>query len=463
MGAPAHDSLEGNSKYRIISELGRGGMGEVFLGEHTALGAKVVIKLLHAELSSREGLVDRMRLEAQALARLSHPNIVRVTDFDSTPSGRPYFVMEYLPGKTLSDYVKARGGFVPVPEAIDITCQALSGLAAAHEAGMVHRDMKLDNLFVCDRSMRASYSGITPPRTVKILDFGIAKVVRGAGDDAPAPLMVPTTTGMVVGTPRFFAPEQARGQQLDGRADIYAMGLVLYSLVAGRGPFDDATSVSEMAKAHVIRKPQPPSHFARQAIPAALDRAVLRAIAKRPADRYQSALSFEQALRAIDKELDDTAPQPAHPAAAPDIAPTATAARWPSLVAASTAPAPPAAAQRTAPPNRGSTQYQSPTHVDNVGTAAVTAPATNSGAASYPTTAPLPHTTGNRSNGSQPTAVGPTQAMPAVSPTAAAHTPRPQTAPAPVNRVATGLALLIVLLSGLIGAAAAALYLRFTS
>src|SRR5690606_36943766 len=138
-----------------------------------------------------------------------------------TPKGRPFFVMEYLPGRSLSDEVEARGGFLPVAEAIEVSRQALAGLGHAHAAGLVHRDMKLDNLFVVDPSTTGGKT------LVKILDFGVAKVVGGAGD-APSPLMVPTGTGVVVGTPRFFAPEQARGQKLDHRADIYAMGLVVY-------------------------------------------------------------------------------------------------------------------------------------------------------------------------------------------------------------------------------------------
>ena len=293
----SYDPLEGSQKYKVLREIGRGGMGEVFLGEHLSLGTKVVIKLLHAELSGKSNLVDRMRLEAQACARLNHPNIVRVTDFDSTASGRPYFVMEYLPGRSLLEEVAARGGYVAVEDAIDMVRQALDGLAVAHAAGLVHRDIKLDNLFLCESG---SQPGLKP--LVKILDFGVAKVVDSGTDQTPAPLMVPTGTGVVVGTPRFFAPEQARGMKLDHRADVYAMGLVLYSLVAGRGPFDDAKTITEMAKAHVLNKPQPPSHYAQQAIPPGLDAAVLHAIAKQPKERFQSAAEFAAELERISHE-----------------------------------------------------------------------------------------------------------------------------------------------------------------
>lgn len=341
MTEQAYDPLDGSEKYRVLRELGRGGMGEVFLGEHIGLGTRVVIKLLHLELSGKSALVDRMRLEAQACARLSHPNVVRVTDFDRTPKGRPFFVMEYLPGRSLSEEVEARGGFLPVAEAIDVTRQALAGLAHAHAAGLVHRDMKLDNLFVVDPS---TLGGRT---LIKILDFGVAKVMQGASGDAPSPLMVPTGTGVVVGTPRFFAPEQARGQRLDHRADIYAMGLVLYSLVAGRGPFDDAKNITEMARAHVLTAPEPPSRFARQAIPPALDAAVLRAVAKRPEDRHQSAEELSNELGAIAQQLAGAPESPgttsyqqpaAHP---PTPAPTGAYPSPPASHTASPEPSPP--------------------------------------------------------------------------------------------------------------------------
>ncbi|MBM4360823.1 MAG: serine/threonine protein kinase, partial [Deltaproteobacteria bacterium] len=140
-------ALDGLTKYRVLDTLGRGGMGEVFLCEHAMLGHRVVVKVLHAELAERPVLVDRMRLEAQVLAQLRHPNLVRVTDFDETPAGRPYFVMEHLPGRSLSDELRARGGSFAVRDVLDLGMQALGGLGFAHERGLIHRDVKLDNLF----------------------------------------------------------------------------------------------------------------------------------------------------------------------------------------------------------------------------------------------------------------------------------------------------------------------------
>lgn len=400
----AYDPLEGSDKYRVIKELGRGGMGEVFLGEHIALGTQVVIKLLHLELSNKSGLVDRMRLEAQACARLNHPNIVRVTDFDRTPRGRPYFVMEYLPGQALSEEAEGRGGYLPVAEALDMTRQALDGLAYAHEAGLIHRDIKLDNLFVVEPKKP------TDKKVVKILDFGVAKVTDTGGDDAPAPLMVPTGMGVVVGTPRFFAPEQARGQKLDHRADIYAMGLVLYNLVAGRGPFDHCQTITEMARAHVLTPPAPPSQLAPQPIPPALDQAVLRAIAKTPDERWPSAEAFAQALAAIDV----SAAAPAHPNATAYQTPAASS---PSLGGVSS----PAVHQS----GHG---YPAPTASGSM--PAVTA----SGATPAPTTQPSGHAT--QSMGTPPAAL-------------TGATPAPAAGP---KRYGYGVAAAVVLVCGLLGA-----------
>ena len=249
-----HDPLFGCASLRTVAFLGRGGMGEILEAEHVALKTRVVVKLLHAQFVGHPGLMDRMRLEAQTLAQLApHPNLVMVHDFGATPAGRTYLVMERLYGRTLAEELDARGS-IPIAEAIEMVRQVLCGLSAAHRAGIVHRDVKLENLFLCDANGQI-------PRTVKVLDFGIAKVLSRARC-APAPISFPTEEGVVVGTPRFLSPEQANNQPVDQRADLYAAGAVLYTLVAGRGPFDDAGSVTDLAKAHVARAPDPPSRFA---------------------------------------------------------------------------------------------------------------------------------------------------------------------------------------------------------
>lgn len=287
------DPLAG-TPYRTLGPLGRGAMGEVVDAEHRALGKRVVVKLLHARLRSRPDLVDRMRLEGQALALLQHPNIVAVTDLGFTADDRPFLVMERLRGRTLRDELRARGS-IPTPEALGMAAQALAGLAAAHDAGIVHRDVKLENLFVCDAADGA-------PRALKILDFGLAKVIEVDGEArAPRPLEVPTAEGVALGTPRFFSPEQAAGDPVDGRTDVYAMGAVLYALIAGRGPFEHLHTVAELLDAHLSTPPEPPSRHAPQPVSAALDQAILKALAKLPEDRFQTARAFAGALAAADE------------------------------------------------------------------------------------------------------------------------------------------------------------------
>jgi serine/threonine-protein kinase len=279
-------------------------MGEVLAAEHVALGKRVVVKILRRTLVDRPDHVDRMRLEAQALARLTHPNIVAVHDYGRTQDGRPFMVMEQLVGRTLRAELKERGR-LPPEEAVGLVQQALAGLGAAHAVGLVHRDVKLDNLFLC-----GAPGG---PRTLKVLDFGIAKVLPEARSAAsPAPLAFPTEEGVALGTPRFFAPEQARGEEVDARTDVYSTGLVLYALLAGRGPFDHLHAIYDLALAQAEEVPDPPSKVAGVALPPALERAVLRAIAKQPGDRFSSAAAFSEALGAALAEdaADETVPMP---------------------------------------------------------------------------------------------------------------------------------------------------------
>jgi serine/threonine-protein kinase len=267
-------------------------MGEVVLAEHIGLGKQVVVKLLHQEAAKDAALVKRMQIEARSLAALASPYIVQVIDFGQTATGRTYIVMERLLGRTLGAEVKARGA-LPVVEAIGYVVQVLAGLDAAHAMGIIHRDIKPDNIFLCDATKDA-------PRTVKVLDFGVAKVLDVAAELArPALPHLVTEEGGIVGTPRVVAPEQALGRAVDARTDVYASGLLLYTLVAGQGPFAHITDACELLKANVMERPGPPSARAQQSIPPALDAAVQRALEKRPADRFQSAEAFADELRRI--------------------------------------------------------------------------------------------------------------------------------------------------------------------
>jgi serine/threonine-protein kinase len=283
------DPLAG-TPYRKPEPLGSGGMGEVFAAEHAALGRPVVVKLLHRHLGRRRDMADRMRLEGQALGRVSHPNVVAALDLGMTRDGRPYLVMERLCGRTLLAELRDRGP-LPAAEAVALAAQALDGLAAVHAAGLCHRDLKPENIFLCDAVPGRE-------RVVKLLDLGVAKVLDAAG--GPAPLAIPTAEDVSMGTPRFFSPEQATGKPVDARSDVYAMGVVLYTMVTGAGPFDHLHEVDEILTAHAETSPERPSHAAPAPIAPALEAAILRAMAKRPKDRFPSAAAFAAALRALD-------------------------------------------------------------------------------------------------------------------------------------------------------------------
>jgi serine/threonine protein kinase len=309
------DLLAGTA-YRTLARLGQGGMGEVLEAEHRALRKRVVVKLLHVQLANDPHFADRMRIEAQALAALSSPHVVSVSDLGETPAGRPFLVMERLEGRTLREELDARGGALPVAEAIMLVRQVLSGLAAAHRIGIIHRDVKPDNVFLC-----AAPEGGRP--LVKVLDFGVAKVVQRDG----LPLSVPapqyrTEEGALVGSPRTVSPEQARCQTVDARSDVYAVGLMLYTLIVGDGPFGYARDMLELLNAHIRDPPMPPSRVSRQPMPAELDRAILRALAKRPEYRFQTAAEFAEELRAIESVLAGTT-QPLLTVAAPTSPSTA--------------------------------------------------------------------------------------------------------------------------------------------
>ncbi len=289
----ADDPLAGQP-YRAIRLLGVGGMAEVFLAEQRTLGTLCVVKIQHTRLARDPSIADRIRLETEALARLNHANIVSIIGSGQTLDERPFIVMEYLRGQTMADELAARGQ-LPLKEALDYTCQLLRGLAAAHALGIVHRDIKPDNLFLCD--------GPRGNRVLKLLDFGVAYVMPDAVALAPSPLAVPTATGSVVGALRYVSPEGALARRVDQRADLYSAALVLYFALSGRGPFDHIQSALLLLSAHVAEQPEPPSRFATTAIPAELDRAVLRALRKAPSDRFQSADELRQELERIMNQL----------------------------------------------------------------------------------------------------------------------------------------------------------------
>jgi serine/threonine-protein kinase len=253
-----------------------GTMGEVFLVEHSALGRRFVAKILHARHASAGDYVARLEREARTLGQMRHPNIVAATDFDVTEEGRPFFVMEYLEGHTLSDELQKRGR-LPRTDALLYVEQLLSALKAAHSKGIVHRDVKPQNLFLHAQS--------GAPSTIKVLDFGAARDTQGF-----TPLAVPlaTSTGAVVGTLAYLSPEGANGQRVDPRADLYAVGLVLSTMLSGHLPNSPARRVP--GKPFVELDLALPND-ARPFTPV-----ILKALEIDPEHRFQSADEFLEAL-----------------------------------------------------------------------------------------------------------------------------------------------------------------------
>ena len=278
--APAPtDPLVGSAvgSFRVVRALGRGGMGTVYLAEHPVIGSRVAIKFLHESMATSPELVTRFYDEARAVNRIGHENIVGIFDLSMLPPNRYYIVMEYLDGEALSALL--RRGPMAVPEAVAILLQLCDALQCAHERGVVHRDLKPDNVFVLPRR-GAPF--------VKLLDFGIAKL-----RDAPAGAQ--TAAGMIVGTPEYMAPEQCDNRPVDARTDVYALGVMAYQMLAGVLPFTG--SITQLLVAHVRETPRPPRSV-NGLLPPALDDAILRALRKRPEDRFPDMTSLAAALTA---------------------------------------------------------------------------------------------------------------------------------------------------------------------
>jgi Tol biopolymer transport system component len=270
--------------YEITSQLGAGGMGEVYRAHHTALRRDVAIKIVPAALASDPVALARFHTEAQAVAALSHPNILGIFDIGND-AGAPYAVMELLDGRTLRDTLQTSGASVlPPRKAIDYAVQMAAGLAAAHARGITHRDLKPENVF------------ITRDGRVKILDFGLAKVAAPAASGSFDTTFIPTSAGTVLGTVGYMSPEQVRGQAVDSRSDIFSFGLVLYEMLTGSRPFAGASPVETMS---AILKEEPPEFSPSLQVPPGLDRIVRRCVEKDPETRFQSARDLGFALDAL--------------------------------------------------------------------------------------------------------------------------------------------------------------------
>ena len=273
-------TLEG--KYRIDGFLKRGGMGAVYRGTHLMLNKPVAIKLIKLELVSSSEVVQRFLREARAAAHLSHPNIVTVHDLGQTPDGMLYIVMELVPGSSLKEVIQAEGAW-EAKRVVRLVKAIASALGVAHRNNVVHRDLKPQNIMVT----RDSDGNEIP----KLLDFGIAKTL-----EPTSPAL--TSTGMVLGTPHYMSTEQAKGAPADRRSDLYALGVILYEMLVGSVPFDDA-SIPQILIKHLTEMPLPPSSV-NPGVPPGLEAIVLRLLEKDPDRRYQNAEELIEALDGVE-------------------------------------------------------------------------------------------------------------------------------------------------------------------
>jgi serine/threonine-protein kinase len=273
-------------RYRLLSRIGEGGMGTVYLAEHVALGKRVAVKVLRPEYSRDEELVRRFEQEARAASQIGHENIVDVVDFGRTPGGSLYFVMEALEGESLARLIH-REGALPVDRALRVLSQICRALGAAHARGVVHRDLKPENVLLVARDDGTDL--------VKVLDFGISKT-HGVPDGGRI-----TRAGSLIGTPEYMAPEQAMATAVDHRCDVYAFGVLAYEMLTGTLPFQGETPLATLLK-HQGEPPEPPSRR-RPDLPPEAEALVLRALVKRPEGRQQDmgevAADLSRALAAM--------------------------------------------------------------------------------------------------------------------------------------------------------------------
>jgi serine/threonine protein kinase len=307
-----------SGRYKVESLLGSGGMGSVYSVTHTAMRKRYALKILNEQTAQVPELVARFEREALAAAHLEHPNIAAAIDFGKTEDGAFYLVLEYLEGQRLRDALES--GPLDVRRAMHITRQIAAALERSHQLGIIHRDLKPENVMLVSRQGDRDF--------VKVLDFGLAKVEKAEpGSDAPAQVL--TRHGMVCGTPRYMAPEQCVGQPLDGRADLYALGLVLFEMLTGVHPFPDQ-DISRVIR-HQLTTPTPAlSKIAPNiSVPASLEAVVQRLTHKQPDARYENATALLAALADVAEregilppELSSgaitPAPRPASPATSAD-------------------------------------------------------------------------------------------------------------------------------------------------
>jgi serine/threonine-protein kinase len=305
------ETLDG--RYFVQRKIGEGGMGVVFAARHAVIERPLAIKVLKREVMRDTATIKRFVQEAKAASRIGHPNIVDVTDFGTTPDGMTYSVMEYVDGMTLSRAIKEGAPFTS-QRAIRIAQQIGRALGAAHDKGIVHRDLKPENVFLIDREERRDF--------VKIVDFGIAKVQPLEGKSEGPRL---TRVGSVFGTPEYMAPEQAAGRSdTDGRVDIYALGTILYEMMTGRTPHKSDSTVRTIAM-QMLDPITPPSQIRPDlAIPKPLELAIMKALAKKREDRYQTMGELVVALDEVTQQIKNAGATPSLPPLPPGADPLLT-------------------------------------------------------------------------------------------------------------------------------------------
>jgi serine/threonine-protein kinase len=276
-------------EYSVTKKLGEGGMGAVYLARQDVIDQTVALKVLHARAAESDEIVQRFYREAKVISMLSHPNIVRVFIFGRTEDDLLYLVMEFVKGRELRERLDKTGALDELL-AIKIMKQACSALAEAHDLGIIHRDLKPDNILLTEFRGEQNF--------VKILDFGIAKLNEPDG----APQQQLTQAGIVYGTPEYVSPEQAQALPLDRRTDIYSMGCILYELICGRTPFVDKNPVSTLTK-HVFEEPPRPGEVAPGPVAPSMEAIILKALAKKPEDRFEDAMAMFEALVGREREI----------------------------------------------------------------------------------------------------------------------------------------------------------------
>jgi serine/threonine-protein kinase len=278
-----------NNRFKVESKIGEGGFGAVYRGVQLATGRKVALKLLHPEMTKDDNLVARFRREGMVLCNLRDAHTITTYDFDQTPDGTLYIAMELLEGKSLHQVFHEQAP-LEWKRMFKILIEMCSSLAEAHAQGIVHRDLKPENVYLESRPGN--------PEFVKILDFGIAKVMRGDSIDPQSPQL--TATGQTLGTLEYMSPEQLMGKPLDGRSDVYALGVVAYEMITGRLPFPDAKGPAGLITAQLKQTPQPPSQANPKAsLPVLADRVILKCLEKDKNNRYPDVTQLAHGLQEV--------------------------------------------------------------------------------------------------------------------------------------------------------------------